>query len=926
MNISEILYSIIIRPIQLFFEVVYSISYRTTGSPGLSIIALSVIMNILVLPLYMRADKIQEEQRKKEESLRKGINHIKSVFKGDERMMMIQTYYRQMDYKQTDALKSSVSLLLQIPFFIAAYQFLSNLDLLNGVSLGPINNLGQPDMMLSAGVITINVLPFIMTGINLVSCVIFTKGYPLKTKFQLYAMACFFLVFLYNSPSGLVFYWTLNNIFSLIKTLFYKIRNPFKVLTVISTVLAVVFISAGLFLYNTDNLRRRVLVIFLGLLFLIPMASSLLRKNEFRLPISFSFDKKKHGILAECLFLTALLGCTIPSSVICSSPMEFADIQTGLHPLIYVVSSAAIAFGYFVIWANIFYHITSNSAKYIYEKIIWILCVAGTINYMLFGSNPGILTPELKYLLPRGLQYSTIEIIINLSVLFVMIILFFAIKERFPAFAKYAVYTGTIVLLIMASLNIYRIHVSYEKASENLDTQYEGMPSFPLSKTGKNVIVFMLDRAMNEFVPYLFNERPQLKAQFAGFTYYPNTISFGPGTYFGAPPLFGGYEYTPVEMNKRNTEKLADKHNEALKVMPVLFEDNGFEVTICDPPYAGYQWISDLSIYDDHPDFNTYITEGLFMEPEIKNLLVEDNKRNFFCYSIMKVSPLIFRKTIYNDGVYNNNSPAPVSSQIVTGTSVAHGMFESFLRCYSVMSHLNEMTSIQEEKENTLLVFQNTLPHCSMLLQEPDYTPEVDVDNTKYDEEHKERFSIDGQSLIMENEEQFAHYETNMATMIELGKWFDYMRENGVYDNTRIILVADHGYGMHSLPDMEFSDSENDLDCDLEFFYPLLMVKDFGATDFTISEEFMTNGDVPSLAAQGIINDPVNPFTGKALDNSEKYLHDQYVVCRSEFIDVEKNNDNTFVPSDWLKVHDDMRKKENWKVTGRATVISSYDQ
>ena len=32
---------------------------------------------------------------------------------------------------------------------------------------------------------------------------------------QLYTMALFFLVFLYTSPAGLVFYWTLNNLFSL---------------------------------------------------------------------------------------------------------------------------------------------------------------------------------------------------------------------------------------------------------------------------------------------------------------------------------------------------------------------------------------------------------------------------------------------------------------------------------------------------------------------------------------------------------------------------------------------------------------------------------------------------------------------------------------------------------------------------------------
>jgi arylsulfatase A-like enzyme len=37
------------------------------------------------------------------------------------------------------------------------------------------------------------------------------------------------------------------------------------------------------------------------------------------------------------------------------------------------------------------------------------------------------------------------------------------------------------------------------------------------------------------------------------------------------------------------------------------------------------------------------------------------------------------------------------------------------------------------------------------------------------------------------------HYHSNMATMLRVGEWMDYLKEQGVYDNTRIIIVADHG-------------------------------------------------------------------------------------------------------------------------------------
>ena len=101
-----------------------------------------------------------------------------------------------------------------------------------------------------------------------------------------------------------------------------------------------------------------------------------------------------------------------------------------------------------------------------------------------------------------------------------------------------------------------------------------------LSKNGKNVAVFMLDMAMGSYIPYFMNEKPELKDAFAGFTHYTNTISYGAHTLFGAPAIFGGYEYTPAEINIRNQEPLVKKHNEALKVLPVLFGKEGFSIPL----------------------------------------------------------------------------------------------------------------------------------------------------------------------------------------------------------------------------------------------------------------------------------------------------------------------------------------------------------
>ena len=65
MSFLTMLYTVLLKPLTLLFEIVYNIAYRNIGNPGLSIIALSLAINFLVLPLYRRADAMQEEERRR---------------------------------------------------------------------------------------------------------------------------------------------------------------------------------------------------------------------------------------------------------------------------------------------------------------------------------------------------------------------------------------------------------------------------------------------------------------------------------------------------------------------------------------------------------------------------------------------------------------------------------------------------------------------------------------------------------------------------------------------------------------------------------------------------------------------------------------------------------------------------------------------
>lgn len=879
MTVFQILETLIVGPLKLVFEWIFLYAYDLSGHQGWAIVILSIIMNILVLPLYRRADIMQKKAQDTELKMRDGVAHIKKTFSGDERMMILQTYYRQNQYKPTDALKGSTSLLLEIPFFMAAYQFLSGLDIFNKASFGPIIDLSKPDGLLVLGGIGINVLPIMMTIINLISSTIYLKGADKKTKIQLYMLALFFWVVLYNSPACLVFYWTLNNIFSLGKNVVMEISSK----------------NGSIFKKIKMCIRK----------------SSKEYKPDNRLFI--------YGML----FMTILTGILIPSSYIAASPQEYVDITYFYNPLWYVVSSFCLASGSFLIWFNVFYWLADKRGKAAMEIIIWIICGNMLSNYLFFGRELGIISSNLQY--ENGLIFSGEEMLHNLqTICFLSIILFYVISN-WKKISKNILLIVNTTCICMAIMNVITIKESIDEL-ETQDTQYVEMPQFQLSKEGKNVVVIMLDRAINAYVPYIFNEKPELKKQFDGFTYYSNTISFGGSTNFGTPALYGGYEYTPIEMNKRDTETLASKQNEALMIMPVIFMENGYEVTVFDPVYANYQWIPDLSIYNDYPEINAYITQGKFSDDKQKQSIINANSRNFFCFGLMKSMPVAWQSVIYDNGQYNkimSEDMVVYSNQKRFTNSTSEGISYEFMENYNVLLNLSNMTNINNSSINTFLLMSNELTHRAMMLQEPEYVPKMYVNNTVFDSENSDRFIVDGKELNMKYESQIIHYQTNMAALLQLGKWFDFLRDNDVYDNTRIILVADHGYDLANCDDLIFFKG-TDLEYDAEANYPLLMVKDFDSQEFTKSTEFMTNADVPSLAMKVIIENPQNPFTTKAINSDEKNAHEQYIIISEEW-DIRTNNGNTFLPAKWASVKDNIWEADNWIFINENIILKEHN-
>ena len=885
---------LLIGPIELMLDVIFTFAHEFTRNPGLSIVVLSLTVNLLILPLYLRADKIQEEDRDQADRMKPGVDKIRRVFRGDAQYMMLQTYYRQNHYKPYYSLKSLLPLLLQVPFFMAAYNYLSGLNLLYTVPFGPIRDLGAPDALLKAGSLTVNVLPVAMTVINLLSGVVYSKGMPLKSKVQMLVIALVFLALLYNSPSGLVLYWTLNNVFSLAKNLFMKLKNRKMILKGCCSAAGIALLVLFLFIRPVNDSMRKAILVTAAVLLQLPALSALLKKWKV-LPSSFRgipYTKTTRAVFwCSCLFLALLTGCLIPEAVLKSSPSEFVDMLNYRNPLWYIVHSVLFAAGTFLIWIPVYFGLSSRKAKGLLSVAAASLAVISAVNYSAFGGNYGDMSPILQYYVVERIPVTTANIAVGLCIIPVAVAAVYLITRKAPGLLLAICITGCVAAGAVCAADTAQIQSRAGEIQASSEKAEDAMPEIHLSRNGKNTVVIMLDRAIGAFVPYIMNEKPELLEKFDGFTLYPNTVSYGPYTNVGTPTLFGGYDYTPDRLNERADELLPVKQNEALRVMPVIFDEAGYDVTVFDPPYANYNSSSDVSIYDDHPDIHGYIALGRFNDNQderekVKNELRE---RNFFCYALFRVSSPVFHKVLYNNGEYNTER---IHSQAI-GNSV-------FMDGYWLLKNLPAITEVKDEcKKGCFFMMVDYMTHGGELLQEPDYVPSTSVDNRKYEKTHGIRTTADGKTLDIGSSGTLIqmHYHANMAAFLLLGDWLDKLRENGVYDNTRIILVADHGYflGLFGF-DLREKYSElppkakyyGDFWMDTMCYMPLLMVKDFSAKGFTEDYTFMTNADTPTLATKDIIENPVNPATGNPISSDPKLEGDIRIVVTSPYTEVNR--------------------------------------
>lgn len=884
-------YQIFITPLVQLTEFFYSLFFEVTGNQGIAVIGLSFVVTFFTLPLYMVAEQWQETERNIQKKLKPGVERIKSTFKGDEQYMVLSTFYKENHYHPIYALRSSFSLLIQIPFFIAAYNFLSNLEPLKSYSFLFIKSFGEPDATFHIGSFAVNVLPIAMTIINCVAGFIYSKGHPISEKIQIYGCAAVFLLLLYNSPAGLVVYWTMNNILSLVKNIFYKIKNPKKVLYIIACIASICLILCGAVLFRHTKAIFRIMLVFAGILIpLAPFAVKFLAsffENHFK--VLDENPKLRFSVFLISAFILAVLtGLAIPSILMQSEPEQYSYVDSYASPLYFVWHTFFQALGFFVVWPFCFYALFSSKTKKILTFLFSFIAFSAIMNCFAFSGNYGPVNPNLLFMTPQHFMPSIKTVIVNILCMAAILAL---VAVAFSFKAKILNSLCTIFLISLVAIsgkNIASVQNSFRKM-EAPDLSKKIEPVFHLSKTGKNVIVLMQDRFFSPLIPKILENNPELRERLDGFTWYPNTVSFGKLTMIGTPGIFGGYDYTPFEINRRTDKTLQQKHNEAILTMPIVFNQNNWNVTVADLPYENYLEQPVTNMYKGYDFINRVTTHGTYSNiwyarnnMKKSPFMSEGIKRNFIWFSVLKVVPPFMRQIIYHKKYW-----------------ISYSKFENnakFIDNYSEIDLFPELFDSSSEK-NAFFLLDNEANHESILLQAPDYVPVENVTD----------FGPGGKDET---------YSSMVGVLKRFADFMDFLKENNLYNNTKIILVSDHGM---SCDTGVFDNKTQNFPFYKENMTASLLVKDFSNRG-KLKEDyaFMTNADTPALALKGIDGKALNPFTKNPLDVNfigggiTKNDFIKMSNAPAESTRIRKNARFNIKDDEWYTVKDNIFDDKNW--------------
>jgi len=228
-NFHEIInfgwFDIIARPCLYLMNLIYQI----IPNYGIAIILLTLLIKILFWPLGNKSYESMNQMRK----LQPRMKELQEKFK-DDRQKMNQELMNLYRVYKVNPLGGCIPMLLQIPVFIALYRMLYQaIELRHAPFFLWINDLSAPDRLFQfEGYIPlmqepygIPVLTIIMGGTMFLQQKMSPPpGDPSQAKMMMFLPVFFTFIFI-NFPAGLVLYWLINNVASILQQYYVNKKN-----------------------------------------------------------------------------------------------------------------------------------------------------------------------------------------------------------------------------------------------------------------------------------------------------------------------------------------------------------------------------------------------------------------------------------------------------------------------------------------------------------------------------------------------------------------------------------------------------------------------------------------------------------------------------------------------------------------------------
>ena len=215
-----------LSPVENVLKWLLMLFHRMVPNYGIAIIFLTILVKLLMFPLTKKGS----ESTIRMQALAPRVKEIQTKYKDNPQKMNAEMadFYKKEGY---NPLSGCLPMLLQFPIFIAMYNLFNNHFDLRGAMFIPgwIPDLSVPEAIFNfpndfrlplLGWTAIRALPFVYVGSQLLyGKVTQTPGQGGNTqmKFMLYAMPIIFFFILYDVPSGLLLYWIMSNILTMVQ-------------------------------------------------------------------------------------------------------------------------------------------------------------------------------------------------------------------------------------------------------------------------------------------------------------------------------------------------------------------------------------------------------------------------------------------------------------------------------------------------------------------------------------------------------------------------------------------------------------------------------------------------------------------------------------------------------------------------------------